>query len=160
MNEPSAYQIRPAVHQDLEAILRMDARLFEIDAQFDPTLEMNWTYSEDGLSFFQDRIAGKDGAAFVAEGPEGIAGYLCATTLVTESYRTVRRLAELECMFVTPDARRHGIGSRLVEAFVAWARAAGLSRLHVVASAGNQNAIRFYEKLGFQPLDLTLERDC
>lgn len=159
MSAQPPIRIRPAVHRDLEPILRLDAQLFDVDARFDATLDRAWTYSEDGRAFFRERIAGEGGAAFVAEGPEGIVGYLCAGIQETESYRTIRRLAELECMFVDPSVRRFGVGRGLVEAFVAWARAQGLARMHVVASAGNEGAIRFYGKLGFQPHDLVLEQD-
>lgn len=52
-----------------------------------------------------------------------------------------------------------GVGSRLVEAFLAWSRERGAERFHVSAYAANASAIRFYRRHGFVPLSVELAYD-
>jgi GNAT superfamily N-acetyltransferase len=53
---------------------------------------------------------------------------------------------------VHPERQGQGIGSRLFEALIAWARGARppILRIELEAGAGNPGAIRLYERLGFQ----------
>jgi len=57
--------------------------------------------------------------------------------------------AHLYAMWVVPRARRTGIGRRLVEAVLAWARDQGASEIELGVTATNRAAVEFYEGLGF-----------
>ncbi len=58
--------------------------------------------------------------------------------------------AELEAVVTAPEHRRKGIGTALLAAVVAWSRSLGAERLLLEARASNGNALRLYEKLGFE----------
>jgi N-acetylglutamate synthase-like GNAT family acetyltransferase len=60
--------------------------------------------------------------------------------------------AEVEPVVISPDARRQGIGSTLVEAVVDAARAEGVALVKVSPVARNAQAIGFFHKLGFTTL--------
>ena len=60
-------------------------------------------------------------------------------------------VAGLWGMWVTPDARRQGVGRQLVEAVVDWARAAGASRVELSVTDRADAAIALYAELGFVP---------
>ena len=53
---------------------------------------------------------------------------------------------------VHPDRQGLGIGSKLFEALIAWARVQDPSilRIELAAGAGNPGAVRLYERLGFR----------
>jgi putative acetyltransferase len=53
---------------------------------------------------------------------------------------------------VHPDRQGQGIGSKLFEALITWARAQvpAILRIELAAGAGNPGAVRLYERLGFQ----------
>ncbi|MGB9632552.1 MAG: GNAT family N-acetyltransferase [Chloroflexaceae bacterium] len=53
-------------------------------------------------------------------------------------------------MSVASDLRRHGIGSALLQALSARAQAAGLTRIVLETTATWDDAIRFYQRYGFQ----------
>jgi [ribosomal protein S18]-alanine N-acetyltransferase len=55
-------------------------------------------------------------------------------------------------MWVESSARRHGIGRRLVEAVVGWARGIGVRRLMlaVAQDAASRPAAALYRELGFE----------
>jgi len=75
-----------------------------------------------------------------------------------EDYRTVKSVAELENMYVQESMRGKGIGGKLVQQFEDWCKEKGVEVIRVVASAGNADAIRFYESKGAKPVSLTLEK--
>jgi ribosomal protein S18 acetylase RimI-like enzyme len=68
-------------------------------------------------------------------------------------------------MFVAPAARERGVGTALVEALVAWARARRAVGLSLRGAATNSPAIALYEKCGFRrtgeskPVGLRMVRD-
>jgi GNAT superfamily N-acetyltransferase len=66
------------------------------------------------------------------------------------------RVAVLESIRVLPEARGRGVGSRLVEAFFAWATQRGAVRAGVTAYTANEGAQRFYARHGFVPASVTL----
>ena len=57
--------------------------------------------------------------------------------------------AHLYAMWVDPRSRRAGVGRRLVEAVLEWARAEGATEIELGATAINRAAVEFYERLGF-----------
>ncbi|GAA1570196.1 hypothetical protein GCM10009789_24700 [Kribbella sancticallisti] len=67
--------------------------------------------------------------------------------------------AELVSMFVRASLRGQGVGGRLVDAFVEWAKERGATRLHVTAYAANEAALQLYQSRGFAPLSITLAND-
>jgi RimJ/RimL family protein N-acetyltransferase len=57
----------------------------------------------------------------------------------------------LFAMWVDPALRGHGLGRRLVEAVVDWARTTERPRVVLSVSETNEVAIRLYERCGFEP---------
>jgi ribosomal protein S18 acetylase RimI-like enzyme len=58
--------------------------------------------------------------------------------------------AELVKLTVASGARRQGIGRRLTETALAWARAKGVRRVWLVSSSRLPAALSLYERLGFR----------
>ncbi len=62
-------------------------------------------------------------------------------------------------MYVLEGYRGQGVGARLVDEFLGWAWSRGAERASVVvAYAANERAIRFYQRAGFRPKSVSLER--
>jgi ribosomal protein S18 acetylase RimI-like enzyme len=57
--------------------------------------------------------------------------------------------AQLFSMWTAPTHRRHGIGQRLVEEVIGWARSRGAEVLRLNVTSINEGAISFYERMGF-----------
>ena len=93
---------------------------------------------------WQDRADQSDGAIFVVDGPDGFVAMASGGPA-----RNVPNTAALFGMWVDPSARRHGLGSALVEAVKAWAIAEGYPRLGLGVTTTNAPAIALYERLGF-----------
>lgn len=68
-------------------------------------------------------------------------------------------VAVLEAVVVVPGARTRGIGTRLVDAFLAEAVAHGAARAELVTKAGDGGAAGFYERRGWQRVGDHTDRD-
>ena len=58
---------------------------------------------------------------------------------------------EINELYVIPEARAEGTGRRLAEAAVAWLREREVWTIRNLVCAGNDEAIRFWADLGFEP---------
>ena len=86
-----------------------------------------------------------DAQVFVAESPDGILGRL---SVARDPHPASRHVADLGLM-VAAEHRRRGIGRRLLEQAVDWARAAGVRKLELHVFPHNAPAIALYESFGF-----------
>jgi GNAT superfamily N-acetyltransferase len=60
-----------------------------------------------------------------------------------------RDAVDLVSMWTDPAVRRTGTGRRLIDAVTGWARAAGVGRVELWVTRGNDPAQRLYESMGF-----------
>lgn len=69
----------------------------------------------------------------------------------------IRRLdsgtAELKRMWLLEAYQGQGIGYRLAQKLLAFARSAGYRRIYLTTGIEQARAIRFYKRLGFEPID-------
>ena len=153
-------EIRKAVIGDLKRIQELNLMLFEKEyREYDEMLNLDWTFGEEGSSHFRDAISKDDACAFVVEDGGKIVGYLVGGEIEGESYRILPKMAELDNMLVLEEYRGKRVGGMLYDAFVGWCKGRGVKRLRVEASAGNEGAIGFYRKKGFEDCSLVLERE-
>ena len=151
-------KIRKAILKDLKVIQDLNLKLFEKEYnEFDKTLDISWTFSEEGKKYFSESI--KKGFAAVAEADGKIVGYILGGKGETESWRTIKKIAELYNMLVLEDYRRKGVGTRLVNAFLDWCKQNKFNHIKVVASSQNMRGIDFYKKFGFKEQDMVLEAE-
>lgn len=78
--------------------------------------------------------------ALAAFGDGALAGFIVA--------RQILEVCEIESIAVAEGFRRVGVGRALLDAVSRRARALGTQRIQLEVRAGNQDAIRFYEKAG------------
>ncbi|MDP3339032.1 ribosomal protein S18-alanine N-acetyltransferase [Frigidibacter sp.] len=97
------------------------------------TVPRPWTASE-----FADLLARQD--TFLLQEPTGV---LLGRALAGE--------AELLTLAVAPEARRAGIGARLLAGFLAEAAARGAETAFLEVAEDNQPARALYERAGFAP---------
>ena len=68
------------------------------------------------------------------------------------------RVCWMEDMVVHPDRRGDGLGSRLLQSAVEYARTHGFSRITLLTDQLNAGAIRFYGRHGFVESEMTVLR--
>jgi ribosomal protein S18 acetylase RimI-like enzyme len=99
----------------------------------------------EGVRRFVEANAAADAAQFVAVTEGAIVGWCDVLGRAHEGTRHTGVLG----MGVRAAYRRRGLGRRLVEACIAHARAAGISRIELEAWSSNAPAIALYASLGF-----------
>jgi GNAT superfamily N-acetyltransferase len=151
--------VREAGPGDVPAIVALSGALFREDAGTrDPTMNLDWP-ALDGARYFADLLADEAAACWVAETAAGARaiGYLAARVADGDLLRPAK-VATLQSMYVEEAYRGRGVGRELVGRFLAWAQGRGARMASVTAYASNGAAVRFYEREGFSPKELTLER--
>jgi len=148
-------KIRKATLKDLEEIKKLNQELFNYDFKFDKTLDLEWP--SKNKDYYKKRITGKDSITLIAEDEKKIVGYLIGVIVEGEGYRNIKKIAELENMFISENYRRKGIGKSLIINFINWAKGENVKKIKVVASAKNNCAIELYKKSGFSDHNLVLE---
>jgi len=111
-----------------------------------------------GTKWCADNLANPDRLVLAAVAGQEVVGHLLGA-FAGPSAMWVAPRADLVSMYVMPAWRGEGIGSRLVEGFVSWARGRGASQLRVTAYVANVGAVRFYQRHGFVPLETTFAMD-
>jgi len=79
-------------------------------------------------------------------------------TWIGDTWRTGQRIAEIESLAVAESHRGRGIGSELMDRIDDRLEAIGIRDVFVGALAGNEGAVRLYERRGFRPTWLYLSR--
>jgi RimJ/RimL family protein N-acetyltransferase len=87
-----------------------------------------------------------DAAVFVAEMDGAVVARL---SLARDPHPSSRHVADLGIM-VAASHRGQGIGRRLLEEAVGWARVSGITKLELHVFPWNEPALRLYESFGFE----------
>ena len=149
--------IRKAREDELKIVQELNHDLFLHDQEYDPFLNMDWSFGEQAEKYYKDAISGKDGVCFVAEVDGRVVGYLAGGMIKPYRYRTIKKQSELGDTLVKESSRGQGIGEKLFNEFLKWSREQGAERIKVSASSKNSGAIKFYERVGFTPYATELE---
>ena len=91
------------------------------------------------------------GAAWVAEGEAGLIGYLLAVLVLSVEHGGL--MAEVDELFVLPEARSQGAGARLLAAAEDALTTAGCVRVQLQLATSNAAGRTFYERRGYLPRD-------
>lgn len=151
-------EVRPATFEDLDDLVRSTADLFAEDAVARDRLRDPQWPRDNAKPWCANLIAAPDALVLVAVEDGTVVGHLIGTFSPASSMWSGAR-AELVSTHVVDSHRGQGIGSRLVEDFVAWGAQRGAARLHVTAYVANSGAIAFYQRHGFVPLTMELTAD-
>jgi GNAT superfamily N-acetyltransferase len=139
-----------AVADDLPQLADLLAELFELESDFHPQRDKQLR----GLRMILDDTT--LGKLFVLRIDGKVAGM--ANALITISTAEGGRVLLLEDVIVGREYRGGGLGRRLVEHVMAWAREQGMTRITLLADRDNRTALDFYRKLGFASSHMTVLR--
>ena len=140
-----------ANHSDIESLVALEALLFAEDAGVhDPHADVTWPRRE-GAADFERLLPDHQSVVLVARRNDTVVGHIVGYTARSGPTRQPVTFGVLRSMYVRSNARGGGIGQRLTEAFVDWARQQGCVEVHVDSYFENAPARCLYERSGFTP---------
>jgi GNAT superfamily N-acetyltransferase len=143
-------EIGVAIVNDLPHLADLLAELFTLESDFQPERDKQLR----GLRLILDNP--NLGRLFVLRDEANVLGM--ANALITVSTAEGGRVVLLEDVIVRREHRGNGLGRRLVEHVLAWAKAEGMTRVTLLADRDNTAALDFYRKLGFEHSHMTVLR--
>lgn len=107
---------------------------------------------------YYERELARDGAfLLLARRGGALIGYTLVTVATpSHTWDGIDPAAEVATLSLLPSERGRGIGRALIDRVKREARAAGLRHLRLDVLVSNSDAIRFYEREGFQPRFLAM----
>lgn len=157
--ERDRVRIYPATAADIPVIQSQCYELIVYVKQWSKTLKPEWVQSASGIAYFQECITDPQATLLKATVDEEIAGFAAGFYKVdSKPYREERRFADLDFFYVDPAFRRHGVGKALVQGFSDWCKSNQVEVLRVETTYGNTEAQAFYQKMGFSPYELLMEK--
>src|SRR5580704_1060020 len=128
--------VNTATQDDIDALVTSVAGLFAEDgARHDSLMDAGWP-AREGASYYTALIGDKTCLVTLARLDGEVIGHLIGRLSGPDALRT-GRIAVLESMRVAPGSRGTGVGSLLVENFLAWARDHDAAQASVTAFAAN-----------------------
>ena len=133
--------VRPAGIADLEPVARLfDGYRVFYEQPSDP---------DGARAFIQKRLENRDSVIFLAEDDQGHALGFTQLYPLFSSVR-MRDIWLLNDLYVSPDARRRGVGHALMECARQHARETGAAGLELATAKDNEAAKSVYEDLGWK----------
>ncbi|GAA1290756.1 helix-turn-helix domain-containing GNAT family N-acetyltransferase [Saccharothrix xinjiangensis] len=145
---PRAYLLRPLRAGDLGWVVNRHGVRYAEECGFDQTFEA--MVARVAGEYAERHVPGRE-AAWIAEvDGEPVGSIFCV--------RVDDRTAKLRMLLVEPAARGLGIGARLVDECLSFARRAGYARVELWTVAGLAASRHLYEKVGFTVVKSRPER--
>lgn len=154
MTEPTEVIVRPATADDAAAMARVHARSWPVAYQGllpDELIDHVVANEAGRTERWRRRIADESapGSAFVAECEDRILGLIFWGP--SEDDDATPRTAEVQAIYLDPDAVGQGVGRSLFTSAVADIEARGYAAITLWVLTANARARRFYEAAGCRP---------
>jgi diamine N-acetyltransferase len=159
-NGLAALSIREALLSDAQALgnLLVEIQTFHVAAL--PNIFLPIGQDEQTVALLTDQITTPDAQSFIAEEGGKIVGYIWVRMRRPPPIHLMvpRQFAEIDTLVVAETHRGAGVGRALVTRAQGWAIEQGADEIRLVVYEFNQDAIRFYERLGFATSRRTMSR--
>lgn len=151
-------KIRNSKPQDWQILQNLNHKIMFVNKKYDPYFNLDWEHTDFGVNYFKAMVSStEDACCFIAEADNQPVGYINGNIKI-QGYRIDSiKTAEIINIAVLPKFQSKGIGSKLFSAFMVWAKQRKATHLTVNSFYKNKQAIRFYKKIGLEPIDITLE---
>jgi ribosomal protein S18 acetylase RimI-like enzyme len=153
--------IRPAGDADETRLLAAIADQQDYERALHDTRKPGTEIAKSYLAYLRVRVARDFGLLLVAERDRAFAGYAASWIEQDDNIAETedsKRFGLIADTYVVPALRGHGVVAALIEVAERHLRARGISRIRIQALAANASALRAYEKAGFVPYEIVLEK--
>ena len=143
-----AFSIRDYRSADFDRLWEIDQRCFPSGISYTQMELSGFITKRNAITLvaeFQQGETGHDGAAASADGipADRIAGFVVAHPIR-------RKYGRILTLDILPEARRYGLGIKLMTACEERLRFLGCAEVYLETAVNNEPAVRLYSKLGYQ----------
>jgi ribosomal protein S18 acetylase RimI-like enzyme len=149
--------VRMARSEDLVALADLLDEIVAFHHNEDPS-QFRDPEAAEHARYLEERFQDPDAAVLVAEDRGLLAGIAIIVIREAPPFLNPNRFVLLENLAVAMKFRRTGVGRKLVDAAVVWARARDMQELDLNVYEFNHSAIRFYEAIGFRTVSRRMKR--
>lgn len=152
--------VRPATQSDLLRINELRRQVNDLHVAGRPDV-FRPGFSQELQDHVNILFAGEDREILVAEAEGVIVGFACLRYVdrPESPYRNAIKYVEIEEIGVDAACQRQGAGRLLTDAVRSRAREMGYSRVELNMWEFNENALAFYERIGFRTYRRYMELD-
>jgi ribosomal-protein-alanine N-acetyltransferase len=145
------FLIRPYRAADFDRLWEIDQLCFPRGIAYSQMELMGFIGRRNAITLVAELAPSPDQAAPHGAKPSGSPDAAGTTVgfAVAQPYRRTGRILTLD---IVPEARRHGLASRLMSACEDRLRQRGCTEVYLETAVDNQPAIKLYNKLGYQML--------
>lgn len=111
--------------------------------------------------YYLELIANENVGFLIAETDESVVGFVHAIIREAPAIPIFvhRRYARINSIVVKSEFQNYGIGKILMDKIQTWAIAKGAESIELNVYGFNENAISFYESLGYKEISLRMSKD-
>jgi ribosomal protein S18 acetylase RimI-like enzyme len=142
-------RIRPATTRDIPRILPLWDALATLHGALDPALAVVEGSAQVYGDFLRAIIGQTDTCMMLGVEDERIVAFALGRIQLFPLPLRDQRRGWIQDVFTIPERRRLGVGRRVVEELLAWFLAHGVPLVELTVAVGNDEALRFWEALGF-----------
>lgn len=150
--------VRPAEQRDIPRLCDLLCQVLNVHHEGRPDIFKAGArkYTDEELSAI---LADENKPVFVAEDDTGVLGYAFCIFKQQKEHNILTDVKTLyiDDLCVDENERGGGIGRALYEHVIAFAKEAGCYNITLNVWAFNENAMRFYERLGLTPQSIHME---
>jgi ribosomal protein S18 acetylase RimI-like enzyme len=157
----STYPIREARPDDLEGVYALLSLADHMHRQAHPEIFQEAERPAEVKDYLLASIRAEDAVVFIAKDGSEIIGAILAWVRQPREIPVLipRGWVSVENLVVAGPYRHLGVGQALMERVHLWAEERGLKQIQLTVWEFNQDAIEFYEKLGYEMLHHRMRKE-
>ncbi len=144
-------KVRLATENDLVRVNELRAQVSELHAAARPDF-FHPGFPQNLSDFIYEIFSAEDRHILVCERDATIVGYACVADVEVPAkpHKPGRRFLEVDEFGVDQACHREGVGRMLFEGIREFAKSCGYTRIELNMWEFNENALKFYEAIGFK----------
>ena len=147
--------IRKAIHADIDALERLWREMMQFHWERDPYFTIAEDAEVNHRLYMESLIEGEDTLVLVCEDDGEVLGNIIAHIRAYPPIYLHKKFVEISEISVTASQRRNGLGGRLLEHILDWAREQGIKRVECMVALENPVSQGFWKGNGFRAVTET-----
>ena len=152
------FTVREAAPNDITILRQLEQKVIDAERPFNDRIRT------EGAEYYdiEALVTSPDALLVVVESNKELIGTGYVQIRQSKPSLQHEKHGYLGFMFVSPEYRGQGINKNIIEHLMDWGKTKGVKDFYLDVYAGNQSAVKAYEKVGFTPslveMKLTLSK--